>query len=101
MTDMDVPGEMDMVTVYHPDGDGVLATHYCSVGNQPRMRSGPGSGDKLVFDFVDATNLSSPDGLHMRKLVVAFQDADHFTQEWTSRSKGKDETGRFAFTRRK
>ena len=37
----------------------------------------------------------------MRKLVVKFQDADHFTQEWTHRKAGKEETGVFRYTRKK
>jgi hypothetical protein len=28
----------EMVTVYHRDGDKVLMTHYCVLGNQPQMR---------------------------------------------------------------
>ena len=28
-----------MVTVYHPDGPTLLMTHYCSTGNQSRMRA--------------------------------------------------------------
>jgi len=37
----------------------------------------------------------------MRRLVVTFEDADHFTQEWTSVKNGKSETGKFRFTRKK
>jgi hypothetical protein len=37
----------------------------------------------------------------MRKLVVKFQDADHFTQEWTHRKDGKEETGVFRYARKK
>ena len=28
-----------MVTVYHMNGDKVMLTHYCSMGNQPRMKA--------------------------------------------------------------
>src|SRR5438045_3890691 len=27
----------DMVTIYHSDGDRLVMTHYCSLGNQPHM----------------------------------------------------------------
>jgi hypothetical protein len=37
----------------------------------------------------------------MRKLVVRFDDADHFTQEWTHRTAGKEETGVFKYARKK
>src|SRR5258706_13195837 len=29
----------EMVTIYHPDGDGLGMTHYCMLGNQPHMRA--------------------------------------------------------------
>ena len=29
----------NMVSVYHPDGNGILMTHYCAAGNQPRLRA--------------------------------------------------------------
>ena len=30
---------MEMVTLYHMDGADLVATHYCALGNQPRMRA--------------------------------------------------------------
>ena len=47
-------GESKMVTIYHPDGDHLMMTHYCSAHNQPRMRSQPVSGEikKITFDLV-------------------------------------------------
>ena len=96
-------GEADMVTMYHPDGDRLLMTHYCSEGNQPRMRAEASSADpkSLAFSYVDATNLASPQAMHMTRLVVTFKDADHFVQEWTSTAAGKNETGRFEYSRKK
>ena len=29
------------MTVYHMDGDGLIATHYCPQGNQPRLQYRP------------------------------------------------------------
>ena len=96
-------GESEMVTIYHPDGDYLMMTHYCSAHNQPRMRSQKVSGEKkdIIFDLVDVTNLSAPDAGHMRKLVVTFVDRDRFTQEWTWREKGKDNTVVIHFEREK
>src|SRR5512139_37155 len=94
-------GESDMVTMYHPDGDHLMMTHYCSAHNQPRMRSqAVAAGSKnITFDLVDVTNLSSPDAGHMMKLVVTFADKDHFTQEWTWTQKGKEKTEVIHFER--
>lgn len=99
-----LPGEPgEMVTVYHPDGDSVMATHYCAAKNQPRMRAQPASGDlkEVAFDFVDITNLASSSAGHMRQLVISFQGEDNFTARWTYRKDGKDEPEVISYTRRK
>jgi hypothetical protein len=95
--------DMDMVTVYHSDGPRLVMTHYCSAGNQPRMRSEPLGPDakSLHFAFLDVTNLSAPDAGHMHDLVVTFEDHDHFTQEWTWRKGGKDGREVFHWVRKK
>jgi hypothetical protein len=95
--------ESEMVTMYHPDGDHLMMTHYCSAHNQPRMRSqAVAAGSKnITFNLVDVTNLSSPDAGHMKKLVVTFADKDHFTQEWTWTQKGKEKTEVIHFERMK
>lgn len=81
----------NMVTIYHLDGENLMLTHYCSAGNQPRMRVTKTSDEnKLGFSFMDVTNVSSPDDAHMRSVVFTFKDHEHFSQEWTMRSKGKD-----------
>jgi hypothetical protein len=97
------PDHSDMITMYTADGDRLLMTHYCSANNQPRMRAPAASGGakRLVFDYLDATNLEAPDAMHMHRLVVTLNDPDHFTEEWTSREKGKDTSSTFSFTRKK
>jgi len=93
---------MDMVTVYHRDGKRLVMTHYCSAGNQPRMRAELSAGDvkQLDFRFLDVTNLSSPDAGHMHELVVSFEDANHFTQEWHWLDHGKESVEAFHFVRK-
>ncbi len=96
-------GEAEMVTLYSPDGERVAVTHYCSVGNQPRMRTAAivATPAKLDFSFVGGTNLGAPRTGHMRRLVVAFDGDDRFTQTWTWQEKGKDKAETFRFTRKK
>jgi hypothetical protein len=95
--------EKEMVTVYHPDGDRLLMTHYCSLHNQPRMRTEAATAEsrKLIFHFVDATNLSSPDAMHMHRLAVTFEGKDRFVQEWTWKSGKKEGTVVFRLERMK
>ena len=101
METMESGHDTSMITMYYPEGNRILATHYCSIGNQPRLASAglTGNGKILRFSFVDATNVSGPDAELMQGLVVTFQDADHFSQAWTSRLKGKDQVGTFTYTR--
>jgi hypothetical protein len=91
-----------MITMYAPDGGSILATHYCAAGNQPRMRAktSPGDLQLLDFQFVDATNTAAAPEL-MKRLVITFQDADHFTQSWTSSTEGKEQTTSFVYTKKK
>ncbi len=95
--------ESNMVTMYHPDGESVMMTHYCSAHNQPRMRASAPTDDAktMEFDFVDCTNLPSPDAGHMHHLTVTFEDKNHFTQVWTWSDKGKEAKMVFHFERRK
>ncbi len=96
------PDEAEMVTLYAPDGVRVAVTHYCNAGNQPRMRTAAIAAppSKLDFSFAGGTNLAASSAGHMRGLVVAFDDSDHFTQTWTWREKGKDKVETFRFARK-
>ncbi len=93
--------EGSMVTIYHLDKDKVMMTHYCSLGNQPRMRLDKSSKDenKLIFKFADATNLKTKDEAHMHKLTFTFKDDDHFSQEWVLLAGGKENAEVFNFER--
>ncbi len=92
-------GEPDMVTLFYLDGDVLMLTHFCSDGNQPRMRASDAEHDQLLFEFVDVTNLSDPHDGHMRGLLYIFDDADHLTQTWTWRQDGQEFPAAFALTR--
>ncbi len=97
---MDSGHDANMVTAYHRDGSRIMATHYCSAGNQPRMTATDLSPDgrTLTFRFLDATNVR-PDSEVMQGLVVTFDGPDRFTQSWTSRAGGKDQTATFTYSR--
>jgi len=94
--------EESMVTMYHVDNNRLLLTHYCAAQNQPRMQATVSDdGKTFTFDFIDATNLASPNDGHMRKLVLTIQDKDHFTEQWFFAQKGKAEDhGVFQLTRK-
>ena len=96
-------GMEDMLTLYSIDGDSIVLVHYCPTNNQPRMKATPGPSEvkQLTFAFQSAGNLPSEETGHQHKLVIQFEDADHITETWTWRSKGKDTPMVFHFTRKK
>lgn len=95
---IDPGGDHEMITVIHPDGEGLFLTHYCMLGNQPQMRATPKSGDKSVaFEFVKATNLKSDKDMYMRSVTFTFVDKDNLKTEWTNYKDGK-EAGKAVFT---
>ncbi len=93
----------DMTTIYHPDGEALVATHYCSSDNQPRMRATPPDAGEssLVFETVAVTNLASPRARHIRRIRFRFEDDDHFSQEWTQREDGKETVDVLHFVRKR
>ena len=81
----------DMITMFNMDGDRLLLTHYCAAGNQPRMQASTSEdGKTITFDFLDATNLSSPEAGHMHRVVFTFLDANHHTEAWQFSDHGKE-----------
>jgi hypothetical protein len=94
---IDPAGDHEMVTVIHPDGDALMLTHYCMIGNQPQMRAKPKAGEnKVAFEFVKATNMKSEKDMHMRTVTYTFVDKDTLKAEWTSWMDGK-EVGKSVF----
>ncbi len=91
----------DMISMINLDNDRLLLTHYCSAGNQPRMAATASpDGKAITFDFVDATNLSSPEVGHMRRVVFTFLGADHHTEDWLFVDHGKEISEHFDLQRK-
>lgn len=92
-----------MMTMYHADKASPMLTHYCKLGNQPRMGAGmpEGAAKTLSFNFVDVTNLADPTDAHMHKVSFTLQDQDHVTQQWMLRKDGNELPHRFEFARAK
>jgi hypothetical protein len=98
------PGEdHEMITVIHPDGDDLVLTHYCALGNQPQMKApGKEPSNKIAFKFVRATNLRSEKDPHMHDVAFTFVDKDTLRAEWTYFREGKPSgTVVFAMKRQK
>ncbi|HMB69314.1 MAG TPA: hypothetical protein VKU85_08375, partial [bacterium] len=78
------PGET-MITMIHLDGDRLMLTHYCVARNQPRLVATSVDEEKgeVLFEFLDATGISSRDQGHMDMVIWRFDGPDRFTSRWT------------------
>ena len=90
-----------MVTMFHLDRDRLMMTHYCAAQNQPRMTGQVRPDGSIEFNFLDATNLTSPTMGRMNRMILTMKDSDHIEEQWffadDGKTEGKGET--FVYTR--
>jgi hypothetical protein len=86
------PGEAhEMVSVYHLDGDDLRMTHYCAVGNQPRVKLDRANStpDHLIFVFDGGTNLDPKKDMHIHGLEITFRKDGKVDSAWEGYQEGK------------
>lgn len=97
--------EMEMLTVYTQDGPDLVMTHYCILGNQPRLKAAASSTpDKIVFKITGVGNLdqSNKEKKHMGETTIEFVDADHIKVSCKGCEDGKEcETHTMTLVRKK
>lgn len=73
------PGQPhEMVSIYTVDGPDLIMTHYCVLGNQPRMKADPKSpANQIRFEFVGGTNLDPKKDKHMHAATLTLVDDNH------------------------
>jgi hypothetical protein len=73
------PGQpLEMISVYTVDGPDLIMTHYCVLGNQPRMKADPTSpANQICFKFAGGTNLDPKKDKHMHEGTLTIVDDDH------------------------
>jgi hypothetical protein len=81
-----------MTSVYHLDGADLRMTHFCGAKNQPRLKARQLDLAKGIidFDFVDITNLPTPDSPHVRGLEMRLIDPNHLTITFLFQSGDKE-----------
>ena len=90
----------EMVSVYTDHGGRPNLTHYCMLGNQPRLTLTAEEPQTWTFTLAEPSEVNVAAETHMHALTVAWPDADHLTQAWTLYESGRPtETTRFSFTR--
>jgi hypothetical protein len=73
------PGQPhEMVSIYTVDGPDLIMTHYCALGNQPRMKADPKSpANQIRFEFAGGSNLDPAKDKHMHAATLTIVDDDH------------------------
>lgn len=97
----DLNAEEPMTSMFYLDGGQLMMTHFCPSKNQPRMKAiiSP-DGNTITFDFLDATNLATPETGHMHRAVYILLGADNLAEEWTWRQNGKETKEHFELHRK-
>jgi hypothetical protein len=88
----------EMVTIYHKDGNDLVLTHYCSAGNQPRMRAKDFDGTTLEFEFEGGMNIDPKVTSHMHSARMEFLGPDQIRATWQNWSNGGPDNDRGVFT---
>src|SRR5262249_28709103 len=73
------PGQPhEMISMYTVDGPDLVMTHYCMLGNQPRLKADSSSAaNQLKFEFAGGANLDPKKDKHMHAATLTIVDSDH------------------------
>jgi hypothetical protein len=73
------PGQpLEMISIYSVEGPDLFLTHYCVLGNQPRMKADPNSpANQIAFKFAGGANLNPSKDKHMHEATLTVVDDDH------------------------
>lgn len=84
------PGQpQEMVSIYTADGPDLILTHYCVLGNQPRMKADPNSPPgQIVFRFVGGSNLNPQKDKHMHEATLTIVNDDRIEVKGTGWENG-------------
>ena len=92
----------EMMSVYTVEGDAVAMTHYCALGNHPKMTLKKSDAHSLSFEMAGSDGLRAAGEMHMHAMSVSWIDGDHIRETWTSFDGGKPKDEKvFDLTRKK
>jgi hypothetical protein len=93
----------EMLTMYYAEGNQVTMTHYCAMGNHPKLTMKKADPTMMQFELAPSNNgLKSKKEPHMHALTITMMSPDQMKQEWTSFENGKKkEVTTFTLNRKK
>jgi hypothetical protein len=95
---------MEMVSVYTVDGDDLYMTHYCILGNQPKLKADPKApANQLKWIFVGGGNLDVKKDKHMHGGTLTIVDKNHIEMNgegWENGAPAKEMCGLMKMVRK-
>ena len=85
----------EMTSIYYLDSGMLYMDHYCSLGNQPRMKTRPTVGDDIDFKLLSVGNMTDKNDLHISSHSVEFDGPNELTVRWGATKDQKPMTGSF------
>ena len=84
------PGsDHEMITVYHPEGNGLEMTHYCALGNRPNMVARSFKGEDAVFECKKGSDLDQAKAKHMHHGTLQLSGPDEMRSAWVLHDGGE------------
>jgi hypothetical protein len=89
------PGQpQEMISIYTVDGPDLVLTHYCVLGNQPRLKADPNSPpNQIVFRFAGGSNLNPKKDKHMHDVTLTIVSDDQIEVNGTGWENGAPAQG--------
>lgn len=92
--------ENEMISVYCAENGKMTMTHYCSVGNHPKMILKKSTDNEMDFEMKGTDGIGSAKDMHMHGMDIIWKGPDHITESWYLFSGGKKQgTCPFELTR--
>ena len=92
----------EMTSVYHLEDGKLCMTHYCMLGNCPKMMLKGSTENSLSFEMKGRDGISSSKEMHMHALNIIWKDKNHISEDWISHQDGKAApSAPFELTRKK
>ena len=93
----------EMMSVYTMDGNDLVLTHYCAMGNQPRMKLAKTAANPttLTFDFAGGSNLDAAKDTHIHSGSIRILEPGRIEADWAVFSKGQQTGSNRIFLARK
>ena len=80
----------EMVSVYTERDDKISMTHYCMLGNQPKLQLTAGDDKRFDFSLAEDADIHAATEKHMHALTLSFAGSDQLTQRWACFEGGKE-----------